>query len=143
VKLPIEAHIDGSSLGNPGPGGWGVILTAQLPRGTHTRELSGHHPHATNNEMEITAALRAVEAVKQPAILFIRTDSKLVHGWLDGTFKCRKAAILNILHQITAAALERGVEIRTSLVPGHAGVALNERAHALAHAAARAGGKEA
>ena len=72
----IEISTDGACLGNPGPGGWGAILRA----GQHEKELSGAEPDTTNNRMELTAAIRALEALKQPSRVDLRTDSTYVRN---------------------------------------------------------------
>lgn len=70
----VEAWTDGACRGNPGPGGWGVILRAQ----GHEKQLYGGEPHTTNNRMELTAAIRALEALKRPCQVRITTDSQYV-----------------------------------------------------------------
>ena len=81
----VEIHTDGACRGNPGPGGWGAVLVS----GSHTRELWGGEPHTTNNRMELTAVIRALEALKRPSRVRLYTDSQYVqkgisqwiHGW--------------------------------------------------------------
>ncbi|MFZ5467140.1 MAG: ribonuclease HI [Pseudomonadota bacterium] len=70
----VEAWTDGACRGNPGAGGWGVVLRA---RG-HEKQLWGGEPHTTNNRMELTAAIRALEALKRPCRIRITTDSQYV-----------------------------------------------------------------
>ena len=86
----ILVHTDGSCIGNPGPGGWAVVLQSmdgslQL----NQKELSGHVPDTTNNRMELSAAIAALEAIKNKELpVIIRTDSSyLANGmtkWLEG-----------------------------------------------------------
>ena len=84
--LPIEIFTDGSSRGNPGPGGYGVILRC----GEHYKELSAGFPETTNNRMELTAVIVGLEAVKRPdAEIILYSDSKYVvdsvnKGWVFG-----------------------------------------------------------
>ena len=85
-KLPIEIFTDGSSRGNPGPGGYGVILRC----GEHYKELSAGFPETTNNRMELTAVIVGLEAVKRHnAEIILYSDSKYVvdsvnKGWVFG-----------------------------------------------------------
>ena len=77
-ELPlVEAFTDGACKGNPGPGGWGVLLRA----GEKERELSGSEYPTTNNRMELTAAIEALNALKKPCRVKISTDSRYV---MDG-----------------------------------------------------------
>ncbi len=81
----VEIYTDGACRGNPGPGGWGVLLTS----GEHVKELSGAEPLTTNNRMELTAVIRALEALKRPSQqLRIFTDSEYVRRgiteWVRG-----------------------------------------------------------
>ena len=84
--LPIEIFTDGSSRGNPGPGGYGVILRC----GEHYKELSEGFPETTNNRMELTAVIVGLEAVRRPnAEIILYSDSKYVvdsvnKGWVFG-----------------------------------------------------------
>jgi ribonuclease HI len=88
----IEAIIytDGACKGNPGPGGWGVLMIA----GEHRRELCGGEKDTTNNRMELTAAIEALRALKRPTQVRLFTDSKYVmqgietwiHGWKKNGF---------------------------------------------------------
>ncbi|MDZ7703299.1 MAG: ribonuclease H [Trueperaceae bacterium] len=130
-SLSIDAWTDGASSGNPGPGGWGVVLV----HGEHTRELNGGDAHTTNNRMELTAVLRAVEALKQPATLLVHTDSELAINLVTGRWKRRDTTLRGLCEEIEKLAEQKGVTLRFKKVKGHAGVALNERADALARAA--------
>jgi len=66
----VEIFTDGACSGNPGPGGWGVILRS----GAHEKELSGFSPDTTNNRMELLAAIRALESLKKPCRVILTTD---------------------------------------------------------------------
>ena len=78
----VTIHTDGACSGNPGPGGWGAILTF----GDHEKELKGGEPHTTNNRMELMAAISALEALKRPCTVDLHTDSQYLrerHHELD------------------------------------------------------------
>ena len=75
-ELPkVEAFTDGACKGNPGPGGWGVVLRM----GEHEKELSGAEPVTTNNRMELTAAIEALNALVRPCSVKLSTDLSLIH----------------------------------------------------------------
>ena len=80
----VTIHTDGACSGNPGPGGWGAILTF----GDHQKELMGGEPHTTNNRMELTAAISALEALKRSCAIDLHTDSEYVKNgitkWING-----------------------------------------------------------
>ncbi len=137
----VEIYTDGACSGNPGPGGWAALLRA----GEHERELSGAEPLTTNNRMELTAALRALEALKRPCRVVLHTDSKYLqqgmNGWLEnwkrnGWQRKRKgrkpAPVLNedLWRGLDAVCARHRVEWRW--VPAHSGIADNERVDQLA-----------
>jgi ribonuclease HI len=136
----VEIHTDGSCLGNPGPGGWGVVLSAQ----GQIREVSGAEPATTNNRMEMMAAIVAIEALTQPARVDLYTDSRYlrdgittwIHNWKRRNWKtAAKKPVKNVdLWQRLDAALP-GHDITWHWVKGHAGNAGNERADTLAREA--------
>jgi ribonuclease HI len=137
---PVEIYTDGACRGNPGPGGWGAVLSS----GEHVKELRGAEPQTTNNRMELTAAIRALAALKRPCSVALYTDSQYVRKgiteWLP-QWKARdwrtadKKPVKNVdLWQ----SLEREIErhrIEWHWVKGHAGVPGNERADRLANEA--------
>jgi ribonuclease HI len=135
---------DGAVSGNPGPGGWGVILVY----GDHERELSGAEPATTNNRMELRALLEGLRALRRPCSVRVLSDSAYVvnahrQGWLarwqaNGWRTSARKPVEN--RDLWEALLEAEAphELRFELVKGHAGHALNERADALAVAARRA-----
>lgn len=138
----VSAYTDGACLGNPGPGGWGVLLRY---RGQE-RELSGAEPDTTNNRMELLAAIQALEALRRSCQVDLYTDSRYVqqgirewlprwqaNGWRTADGKPVKN---QDLWQRLAAASQRH-RIEWHWVRGHAGHAENERADRLASAAAR------
>jgi ribonuclease HI len=145
----VIIHTDGACSGNPGPGGWGAILTY----GEHEKELKGGEPHTTNNRMELMAAISALEALKRSSTVEMHTDSKYVqdgiskwiHGWKRNGWKTAdKKPVKNVdLWQRLDAAIQKH-HVKWHWVKGHAGHELNERADRLAVeaiAAIRAAGK--
>ncbi|MEM7071239.1 MAG: ribonuclease HI [Pseudomonadota bacterium] len=79
----VDIYTDGSCLGNPGPGGWGVLMKW----GDHQKELSGSAHHTTNNRMELTAAIKAIEALKRPMQICLYTDSIYVKNGITTWLK--------------------------------------------------------
>jgi ribonuclease HI len=138
TKDIIDIWADGGCRGNPGPGGWGVLMRS----GAHEKELWGGEPATTNNRMELTAVIRALEALKRPVTARIHTDSQYVqkgisewiHGWKRNGWKTSgKQPVKNAdLWQAldTLAAQHR---LQWLWVKGHAGDPGNERADALAN----------
>jgi ribonuclease HI len=134
----VEAFTDGACRGNPGPGGWGVVLRS----GAHVKELSGGEPATTNNRMELKAAIEALTALKQPCRVDLYTDSVYVRSgiteWLPawrarGWKTADKKPVKNQdLWQALAAQAERH-DVSWHWVKGHAGHAENERADELAN----------
>ena len=128
---------DGACKGNPGPGGWGAIIRM----GARERELSGGEVETTNNRMELTAAIRALEALKRPCHVILSTDSryvmdgltKWIHGWKrNGWRTADRKPVKNadLWRQLVEAADRHRVEWRW--VRGHNGHPDNERADRLA-----------
>ena len=76
----VVIHTDGACSGNPGPGGWGAVLAWN----GHEKELKGGEPHTTNNRMELTAAIRALETLKRPCVVELYTDSQYLRGGING-----------------------------------------------------------
>jgi ribonuclease HI len=136
----IEAYTDGACRGNPGPGGWGAILRY----GDREKELKGAEADTTNNRMELTAAIRALEALRQPCEVDLYTDSQYLrlgisqwmHGWKKNGWKTsgRKPVKNQDLWQELDGAAARH-EVRWHWVKGHSGHPENERADALANEA--------
>ena len=134
----VDIFTDGACRGNPGPGGWGVILRL----GEHERELWGGERQTTNNRMELTAAIRGLEALKRPVAATVHTDSQYVlkgisewiHGWKRNGWKTAdKKPVKNAdLWQILDA-LAAGHDVEWVWVKGHAGHPENERADGLAN----------
>ena len=137
----VEIFTDGACKGNPGPGGWGVVLRM----GHHEKDISGHDPATTNNRMELTAVIRALGALNQACEVHLHTDSryvidgitKWIFGWQKNGWKnSQKKPVLNAdLWQDLIAAV-RPHKIQWIWVKGHDGHPENERADKLASDAA-------
>jgi len=134
----VDIYTDGACRGNPGPGGWGVILRS----GERERELWGGEPQTTNNRMELTAAIRGLEALKRPVSATVHTDSQYVlkgisewiHGWKRNGWKTAdKKPVKNAdLWQALDAVAARHA-LKWVWIKGHAGHPENERADGLAN----------
>lgn len=133
----VHIWTDGACSGNPGPGGWGAILRY----GEAEKELSGAEAATTNNRMELTAAIEALNALKKPANVKLHTDSKYVmdgvtkwiHGWKKKGWKTadnKPVKNEDLWRALEAAANRHNVEWQW--VKGHAGDEMNERADQLA-----------
>lgn len=139
-RRSVEMFTDGACSGNPGPGGWGVVLRW---RGEE-KELSGGENPTTNNRMELLAAIRGLEALKRPMAVRIHTDStyvrdgitKWIHGWRRNGWRtaARKPVKNEDLWRLLETAASRHT-VEWEWVKGHAGHPENERADALARAA--------
>ena len=134
----VIIHTDGACSGNPGPGGWGAVLQY----GGTVKELKGGAPLTTNNQMELTAAIEALTALKRPVQVELHTDSiyvkdgltKWIHGWKKNGWKTAdKKPVKNLeLWQALDAAVARH-KIDWRWVKGHNGDEMNERADELAN----------
>lgn len=140
----LFAYTDGACSGNPGPGGWGVLMIARDGGAVvKERELQGGEKLTTNNRMELLAAISALEALSKPVEITIVTDSAYVkngvtewiHGWKrNGWRTAGKDPVKNVeLWQRLDAAQARH-KVIWRWIKGHAGHAENERADALARA---------
>jgi ribonuclease HI len=134
----VEIFTDGACRGNPGPGGWGAILRYR----DREKELFGGEPSTTNNRMELTAVIRALEALKRPSRVRLYTDSQYVQkgisewihawkrkGWKTADRKDVKNA--DLWRSLDALAAQH--EVEWHWVRGHAGHVENERADELAN----------
>jgi ribonuclease HI len=139
-KPRVKIYTDGACSGNPGPGGWGALLKF----GTHEKEISGAERKTTNNRMEITAAVMALRALKEPCRVDIYTDSEYLKkgitewitnwkelGWRRGSpGKTKALANADLWKELDQAISSH--EINWHWVKGHAGQPGNERADQLA-----------
>ena len=142
----VDVFTDGACKGNPGPGGWGAILRM----GRHEKELSGSEVMTTNNRMELTAAIRGLNALIEPCDVTLHTDSKYVidgitkwvAGWKrNGWVNASKQPVRNadLWHELIDAAHKHRVAWKW--VKGHSGHVENERVDRLASDAALKAGK--
>ncbi len=134
----VDIFTDGACRGNPGPGGWGVILRL----GGHEKTLHGGEADTTNNRMELLAVIRALEALKRPVQARVHSDSQYVlkgmREWLPnwkakGWRTASKAPVKNADLWQTLDQLAAQHQIEWIWVKGHAGHPENERADALAN----------
>lgn len=133
----VIIHTDGGCSGNPGPGGWGAVLQYN----GHVKELKGGAEQTTNNRMELTAAIEALNSLKRSCTVELHTDSKYVkdgltswiHGWKKNGWKtAAKKPVKNVeLWQALDTAVQRHT-IKWHWVKGHAGDEMNELADSLA-----------
>lgn len=138
MKKYVEIFTDGACSGNPGPGGWGVVLRF----GQHEKELSGGERETTNNRMELTAAIMGLAALKEPCVVRLVTDSKYVadgitKGWAvswqnNGWRKPDRKPALNPDLWEKLLELIQMHEVTIDWVKGHAGHPENERCDKLA-----------
>ena len=144
----LFAYTDGACSGNPGPGGWGVVLEARDGATlVKSRELSGGAPETTNNRMEMMAAIVVLETLERPSTLTVVTDSTYlkngitgwIHGWKANGWRTssRKPVKNTDLWQRLDAAQARH-RVTWEWVKGHAGHQQNERADELARAEIKA-----
>ena len=137
----VEIYTDGACSGNPGPGGWGAVLRYQGKE----KELSGGEAMTTNNRMELTAVIEALEALKEPCAVELWSDSKYVvdalekgwaRGWQKkGWIKADKKPALNPDLWARLLELSETHELHCHWVKGHADNEFNNRCDALAVAA--------
>lgn len=138
LKKEVQIFSDGACSGNPGPGGYGVILRCE----GYEKELSGGEPHTTNNRMELLGVITGLEALKYPCRVIIQTDSRYVvdgieKGWArswrkNGWIKSDKKPALNSDLWERLLNLLEIHEVRFTWIKGHAGHPENERCDRLA-----------
>ncbi|WP_445971505.1 ribonuclease HI [Candidatus Thiothrix phosphatis] len=136
----VEIFTDGACRGNPGPGGWGVLLRYD----GHERELYGYQPDTTNNQMELMAAIQALEVLSRPCTVVLTTDSQYVRqgitewmaGWKRKGWKTAAGKPVKnqeLWQRLDVAAARHQIEWRW--VKGHSGHDENERVDQLANKA--------
>ena len=134
-KNRVTIYTDGACSGNPGPGGWGAVLSY----GEREKEISGSEPETTNNRMELMAAIMALETLKRPCAVDLYTDSEYVRAgmmqWIkkwkaDGWKKKGGLKNADLWQRLDAIANKHDVKFHW--VKGHSGHPQNERADALA-----------
>jgi len=134
----VDIYTDGACKGNPGPGGWGALLVC----GDREKELFGGESATTNNRMELTAVIRAREALTRPSSIDLHTDSQYVkngietwiHNWKKNGWKTSdKKPVKNADLWRELDVLAARHDIRWHWVKGHNGHAGNERADSLAN----------
>ena len=138
----VEIFTDGACSGNPGPGGWGVVLRY----GEHEAEMSGGDANTTNNRMELLGVIVALEALKRPCTVEVHSDSQYVvnafnQHWVDGWLKrgwknAKKEPVKNSDLWKRLLEAKKPHDVTFVWVKGHAGHPENERCDALATAAA-------
>ena len=138
TSQPVVIYTDGACKGNPGPGGWGVLLT----QGGTQKELFGGELGTTNNRMEMTAVIEALAALKRPCSVTLYLDSEYVrkgitewiHGWkARGWRTAAKAPVKNVDLWQRLEAQAALHHVKWHWVRGHTGDVGNERADALAN----------
>lgn len=142
----VDIYTDGACKGNPGIGGWGALFQSA----GRTRELYGGEAQTTNNRMELTAVIRALEALKRPCRVRVHTDSQYVqlgisrwiHGWKKNGWRTSdKKPVKNVDLWSRLDELAAQHEIEWVWVKGHAGHDGNERADELANLGAASVGR--
>ncbi len=137
TRPKVVIHTDGACSGNPGPGGWGAILES----GPHRKELKGGEAQTTNNRMELTAAIEALEALKKPSDVELYTDSNYLRGGITGWIKgwkrngwrtADKKPVKNVELWQRLEQAEARHQVSWHWVKAHAGHDENERADELA-----------
>lgn len=136
----VEIYTDGACTGNPGPGGYGAVLKY----GDTVKEISGCEPRTTNNRMEMTAVIKALQQLKRPCKVRVVTDSNYlvkgmtqwIHGWVRRNWiNSQKRPVLNRELWEEILELSRKHQITWQWVKGHDGHPENERCDQLARAA--------
>lgn len=146
-ETPVVIYTDGACKGNPGPGGWGAVIS----RGERTKELSGGEFYTTNNAMELTAAIKALEALKKPLPVRLMTDSQYVVNGVTkylpdwkarGWRKSDRSPVANQELWQRLDALNSIHQVAWVWVRGHNGDPGNVRADQLANLGVRKGSQQ-
>lgn len=131
TEKTVTIYTDGGCDPNPGVGGWAAVLI----NGARRKELAGGEAESTNNRMELTAAIRALEALKRPCHVVLHTDSEYLKKgitqwlatWKRNNWKRKGGALMNVDLWKRLDALANEHDIEWTWVPGHAGILENER----------------
>jgi len=138
----VTIYCDGSSIGNPGPGGWGAVVSSD----TRVKEVGGYDTETTNNRMELTAAIESLKILKTKSSVTLHTDSsyvingitKWVKGWVkNGWLTKDKSDVVSKDLWQALVKVAHAHEVKWVHVRGHEGVQLNERADMIANGYAR------
>lgn len=133
----ITIFTDGSSKGNPGPGGWGAIIA----REDEVFEMGGYSEHTTNNKMELTACIKALESLPagvevtfySDATYVVKGITEWIHGWMKNNWRTKaKKAVENKDLWMDLYETSTDKKIHWKLVAGHAGIPANERCDVIA-----------
>lgn len=137
----VNVYTDGACSGNPGPGGWGVVLEFHHEGQLYTKELQGGELQSTNNRMEMRAVIEGLKILKEPCEVTVTTDSsyvkdgitKWVHGWQRNGWKtAAKKPVKNKEIWIEMLEQTKRHQITWKWIKGHSGHAQNERCDTLA-----------
>lgn len=113
--IQYHAYTDGTCKPNPGDGGWGLVIVSDVG----VKAFHGGALNTTNNEMELTATLEAVNTVPNNAKVKVITDSKLVKGFIDGSYKCKAPNLLPLVTTIRLTIINRGLDFSIEWVKAH------------------------
>ena len=132
----IHIYTDGSSLGNPGAGGYCGILEYERNGEKHTKTVCGGEAHTTNNRMELKAAIESIKVLKEPCEITLVTDSeyvaKAINEWIYGWVKKSFKGVKNVDLWEEYIAVSKGHKIKASWVRGHSGHPQNEECDKIA-----------
>ena len=132
AQKEVTLYSDGSSLGNPGPGGYGTILSYQ----GHTKEFTGGQAHTTNNRMELQGVIEGLKQLKEPCCVEVISDSsyvvKAINEWLEGWVRKDFKKVKNVDLWRDYLEVAKPHTIRATWVRGHNGHPQNERCDTLA-----------
>jgi len=143
MSSTVKLFTDGACRGNPGPGGWGVLMQAEIDDRLYEKRLFGGEPMTTNNRMELMAVIKGLESLKKPCRVEVVTDSRYVRdGYTRWLAKWRRSGWRRssggaVKNKDLWQALERAVRqhsVQWSWVRGHSGHKENEVADSLANA---------
>ncbi|MCR4334466.1 MAG: ribonuclease HI [Patescibacteria group bacterium] len=142
--MSITIFTDGASRGNPGPGGWGVVIIMEHEAGNMKhKEIGGREEHTTNNRMELRAVIEGLRVIESGQKVIVNADSEYVvkgitlwiKGWITKGWKtASKKAVLNQDLWKELLEVSEGKDISWNVVKGHSGVKWNERADEIATA---------